>query len=36
VMLEGVVAPRPAVFDLAELVHQAVQDAEPRVGQEAG
>ncbi len=28
VMLEGVVAPRPAVLDLAELVHQAVQEAE--------
>jgi Fe-S oxidoreductase len=26
VMLEGVVAPRPAVFDLAELVQQAVQE----------
>jgi dimethylglycine catabolism B len=27
VMLEGVVAPRPAVLDLAELVQQAIQDA---------
>jgi Fe-S oxidoreductase len=27
VMLEGVVAPRPAVFDLAELVQQAVHEA---------
>ncbi|HUD27010.1 MAG TPA: (Fe-S)-binding protein, partial [Burkholderiaceae bacterium] len=27
VMLEGVVAPRPAVLDLAELVQQAVQEA---------
>jgi Fe-S oxidoreductase len=30
VMLEGVVAPRPAVLDLAELVQQAVQEAEQR------
>jgi N,N-dimethylglycine/sarcosine dehydrogenase ferredoxin subunit len=29
VMLEGVVAPRPAILDLAELVQQAVQAAEP-------
>ena len=36
VMLEGVVAPRPAVLDLAELVQQAVQDAQARIGQEAG
>ena len=36
VMLEGVVAPRPAVLDLAELVQQAVEDAEARIGQEAG
>jgi dimethylglycine catabolism B len=28
VMLEGVVAPRPAVLDLAELVQQAVQEAD--------
>jgi Fe-S oxidoreductase len=34
VMLEGVVAPRPAVVDLAELVQQAVQQAEPRPARE--
>jgi hypothetical protein len=33
-MLEGVVAPRPAVVDLAELVQQAVQQAEPRPARE--
>jgi dimethylglycine catabolism B len=32
VMLEGVVAPRPAVLDLAELVQQAVQEAEQPAG----
>jgi Fe-S oxidoreductase len=30
VMLEGVVAPRPAVLDLAELVQQAMQQADAR------
>jgi hypothetical protein len=29
-MLEGVVAPRPAIWDLAELVQQAVLEAEQR------
>jgi len=35
VMLEGVVAPRPAVLDLAELVQQAVGEAQPRAEQRA-
>ncbi len=34
VMLEGVVAPRPAVLDLAELVQRAVQEAERPAAQE--
>src|SRR5882762_9937465 len=34
VMLEGVVAPRPAVLDLAELVQRAVQEAERPAEQE--
>jgi hypothetical protein len=33
-MLEGVVAPRPAVLDLAELVQRAVQEAERPAAQE--